>query len=340
MNISDEPQKIRTGTKLATLSPVSEVKSNCVKPIKCANIPEHLRDLYERTVVGMTKEQREEIAKLLRKYSTIFSKSDADLGRTGIIRHKINTQDVHPIKQPLRRAPVHLKEEIDKQIDEMLERDVIQPSKSPWASSIVMVSKKDGSKRFCIDYRKLNDVTVKYSYRIPRIVDSLEQLGRAQWFSCLDLNSGYWQVEVDDADREKTAFTSRRGLFEFKVMPFGLCNAPATFERLMEIILAGLSWQICLIYLDDVIVHGKTFESMLSNLDTVLGRMQEAGLKLKPRKCSLFKKEVEYLGHIVSSCGIKTDPKKIQAVKRWPIPSNVTDLRAFLVFAAIIDGLF
>ena len=124
------------------------------------------------------------------------------MGRTGITRHKINTQDAHPIKQPLRRAPVHLKDEIDKQIDEMLVRDVIQPSKSPWASSIVMVSKKDGSKCFCIDYRKLNYITVKDSYPIPRIDDSLEQLGGAQWFSCLDLNSGYWQVEVDDADRE------------------------------------------------------------------------------------------------------------------------------------------
>ena len=207
---------------------------------------------------------------------------------------------------------------------------MIQPSKSPWASSIVMVSKKDGSKRFCIDYRKLNDVTVKDSYPIRRIDDSLEQLGGAQWFSCLDLNSGYWQVEVDKVDREKTAFTSRRGLFEFKVMPFGLCNAPATFERLMEIVLAGLNWQICLIYLDDIIVHGKTFAGMLENLDTVLRKLQEAGLKHKPSKCRLFKKEVEYLGHIISASGINPDPKKIQAVKDWPKPNNVTDIRAFI----------
>ena len=139
----------------------------------------------------------------------------------------------------------------------MLQRDVIQPSSSAWASGIVIVSKKDGTKRFCVDYRKLNDVTVKDSYPIPRIDDSLEQLSGVQWFSCLDLNAGYRQVEVDEADREKTVFTSRRGLFEFKTMPCGLCNAPATFERLMETVLAGLNWQICLIYLDDIIVHGE-----------------------------------------------------------------------------------
>ena len=140
----------------------------------------------------------------------------------------------------------------------------------------------------------------------------------------------YGQVEVDEADREKTAFTSRRGLFEFETMPFGLCNAPATFERLMDTVLAGLNWQICLIYLDDIIVHGESFEAMLTNLDSVLCKLQDAGLKLKPRKCQLFKKEVEYLGHIVSASGIKTDPKKIQAVRDWPEPNNVTELRSFI----------
>ncbi len=118
-------------------------------------------------------------------------------------------------------------EEAEQQINDMLEKDVIQPSSSPWASGIVLVQKKDGTKRFCVDYRRLNDVTIKDAYPIPMIYDSFDQLSGAQWFSCLDLNSGYWQVEVDDQDRQKTAFASRQGLFEFKVMPFGLCNAPA-----------------------------------------------------------------------------------------------------------------
>lgn len=169
------------------------------------------------------------------KYASVFSESDEDLGRTGVVRHKIDTGNAHPIKQPLRRNPVHMNPEIDKQIDDMLSRKVIQPSISPWSSGIVLVTKKDGTKRFCVDYRKLNDVTVKDSYPLPRIDDPLEQLAGAQWVSCLDLNAGYWQIELDEADRPKTAFNSRRGLYEFRVMPLGLCNAPATFESLMEI---------------------------------------------------------------------------------------------------------
>ena len=197
-----------------------------------------------------------------------------------------------------------------------------------------MVEKKDGSKRFCVDYRRLNDVTLKDAYPLPRIDDPLDQLSGAQWFSCIDLNSGYWQVEVEERDRQKTAFASRRGLFEFKVMPFGLCNATATFERLIETVLAGLNWKICLIYLEDIIIIGRTFEEMIKNLDMVLGKLQEAGLKLKPRKCQLFCEEVEFLGHIISQDGVRTDPKKTKVVQDWPQPENLHTLRSFLGFCS------
>ena len=287
-----------------------------------------------RSIQGLTHQQCHDVARLLIRHALSFSESDSNLGRTGIIKHKIPTGSAHPIKQPVRRLPIQMNEEISQQIDEMLQKDVIQTSSSPWASGIVMVQKKDGKKRFCVDYRKLNDVTTKDAYALPRIDDSLDQLAGAKWFSCLDLNSGYWQVEVDDADREKTAFASRRGLYEFKVMPFGLCNAPATFERLMETVLAGLNWQICLIYLDDIIVYGKTFHDMVNNLDLVLNKLNEANLKLKPRKCKLFAKEVEFLGHIISEAGIKTDPKKIEVVTAWPKPENVQQVRAFVGFCS------
>ena len=263
-------------------------------------------------------------------YDDVFSKNDADLGRTGIIQHKIPTGQTQPIKQPPRRVPVNMNKEVDEQIQDMLDKDVIQPSKNPWASSIVLVKKKDGTQRFCVDYRRLNDVTVKDAYPLPRIDESLDQLIGNQWFSCLDTNSGYWQVEMADSDREKTAFNSRRGLYEFKAMPFGLCNAPATFEQLMETVLAGLHWHICLIYLDDIIVTGRTFEDMIANLSEVFERFKTAGLKLKARKCTLFANEVEFLGHVVSSDGIKTDPKKTEAVKNWPTPTCVKEVRSFL----------
>ena len=190
--------------------------------------------------------------------------------------------------------------------------------------------KKDGKKRFCIDYRRLNDVTIKDAYPLPRVDETLDHLSDSRWFSSMDMNAGYWQVKVEEADEPKTAFPSRRGLFEFQVMPFGLCNAPATFERLMEIVLAGLHWEICLIYLDDVIVTGKTFDDMLTNLSTVLERFRDAGLKLKPNKCHLFAEEVEFLGHLISSEGIRTDPKKTEAIRTWPIPGCLRDVRSLL----------
>ncbi|MCG8045676.1 MAG: reverse transcriptase, partial [Candidatus Thiodiazotropha endolucinida] len=312
-------------------SPIAEVyKLKKMIDDTTGNVPKHLKDLYDRTITGMNNEQRQEVAQLLCKYSNVFSESDDDIGRTGIIKHKIPTGMNRPIKQQPRRIPVHMNKEVDEQIDKMLQEKIIQPSKSPWASCIVMVKKKDGSNRFCVDYRKLNDVTVKDSYPLPRIDESLDQLAGSKWFSCLDLNAGYWQVETDPQDREKTAFTSRKGLFEFNVMPYGLCNAPATFERLMESVLAGLHWQICLIYLDDVIVTGKTFQDMVNNLSQVFERFQQAGLKLKPRKCNIFAKQVEFLGHVISEAGIKTDPKKTDCVKKWPPPKNVHEVRAFL----------
>ena len=184
-----------------------------------------------------------------------------------------------------------MQKETDKQIDKLLDKDAITPSRSPWASCIVLVKKKDGSKRFCIDYHGLNDVTIKDVYALPRIDESLDQLAGSKGFSCLDMNSGYWLVEVDHDDRKKTAFIRRKGLFEFKVFPFGCYNAPATFERLVEIVLVGIHWTTCFVYLDDIIVCGKTFDEMVKKLDEVFARLQGAGLKLKARKCQLFHKE-------------------------------------------------
>ena len=181
----------------------------------------------------------------------------------------------------------------------MLAKDVIHRSTSPWASPIVLLKKKDGTTRFCVDYRKLNEVSRKYAYPLPRIDATLDTLVGSRWFSTLDLLSGYWQVEVAERDQPKTAFCTTEGLFEFKVMPFGLCNAPATFQQLMDLVLAGLQWSHCLVYLDDVIVLGKTFIEHLENLRTVFARLREAGLKLKPTKCAFFQPRVQYLGRLL-----------------------------------------
>jgi hypothetical protein len=219
-------------------------------------------------------------------------------------------------------------------VTNMLSRGVIQPSNSPWSSPVVIVAKKDGSKRFCVDYRKLNAITKTDAYPLPRIDDALDVLAGMKYFASLDLLSGYWQVKMSDDSVEKTAFCTPDGLFEFTVMPFGLCNAPGTFQRLMESVLSGLIPEKCLLYIDDILVVGRTFEEHLQNLREVLTRLREAGLRLKPRKCHLCQRKVKYLGYIVSADGISADPEKVAAVKDFPTPLDLKSLRSFLGLAS------
>ena len=184
--------------------------------------------------------------------------------------------------------------------------------------------------RFCIDYRRLNQATKVDAYPLPHIEDSLNTLGGARFFCSLDLASGYWQVEMDAVDREKTAFVTQGGLYEFRVMPFGLVNTPTTFERLMERVLRGIAWSECLVYLDDILVFGPDFGTTLARLEKVLDRLGEAGLKLKAKKCQLFQEEIPFLGHIVSAAGIGADPTKCQQVRDWPVPRDLHEVRSFV----------
>lgn len=235
-----------------------------------------------------------------------------------------------PIKQNPRRFPLAKREAADKEVDRMLEQGIIKASNSPWSSPVVLVTKNDGTLRFCVDYRKLNEVTKKDSFPLPRIDDCLDTLGGAKWFSTLDLVSGYWQVEMCPDDMEKTAFVTNRGLFEFQVLSFGLCNAVSCFSRLTEMVLRGLCWKTCLAYIDDVIIFAPDFDTHLKRLQEIFDRLVTAGLKLAPRKCHLLRKEVVFLGHRVSAAGIRTDPSKVEAVQAWPTPTNVTHVCSFL----------
>ena len=271
---------------------------------------------------------------LLVEFEDVFSKKDGDLGRTGLTKHKINVGDSTPIRQPARVPPLARREEAANAIKVMREQGIIEPSHSPWASPVVLVRKKDGGTRFCVDYRKLNAITKKDSYPLPRVDTSLQSFYGSVWFSTLDLKSGYWQVEMNDEDREKTAFTTGQGLWQFVVMPFGLSNAPATFERLMEQVLVGLPWTTCLVYLDDVIVHARCFQDELDRLREIFGRLRKANLKLNAKKCLLFQEEVSYLGHRVSRNGIQTDPSKTESVNQWPVPRDVAEVRSFLGFCS------
>jgi transposase InsO family protein len=295
-------------------------------------IPEHLDSLYEKACKGCAnKLQERELAQLLCKYSTVFSKDDNDVGRTTLTTHSIPLiPGTKPIRLPPHRLGPQKEAEAEKQVTELLEKGMITPASGAWSSPVVLVRKKDNKWRFCIDYRKLNAVTQQDAYPLPRIDESLDALSGSKYFSTLDLTSGYWQVPLDEDAQEKSAFTTRTGLWKWKVLPFGLTSAPATFQRLMEQVLQGLHWKTLLLYLDDIIVISPDFTTHLSRLEEVLLRLQKAGLKLKPAKCELFQDQVNYLGHVVSSQGIATDPKKVETVKEWPIPRSIKELQAFL----------
>ena len=215
----------------------------------------------------------------------------------------------------------------------MLKVGVIQKSVSPWASPVVLVHKKDGSLRFCIDLRKLNSQTIKDVYSLPRIEKSLDCLNGAIIFTFLDLKVGYWQVEMEENSIPYTAFTvGPLGFHKFVCMPFGLTNAPATFQHLMEFCLGDYHLKYCIIYLDDIIIFSKTPEEHISRLHKVFQKLDEAGLHLKPNKCKFFRDRLEYLGHVVLSKGIETNHKKIAAILNWPQPRNITQIRSFLGF--------
>ena len=253
-----------------------------------------------------------------------------DLGQTTLGQHEINTGDATPIRQPPRRLPFHQHNAVRELVSDMLQCGVVEPSQGPWSSPIVLVKKKDGTTRFCVDFRKVNDVTKKDAHPLPRIDDTLDTLGGAQWFTTLDLASGYWQVEVAQADREKTAFATPDGLYQFRVMPFGLCNAPGTFQRLMECVLQGLHWSTCLVYLDDIIIYSRTIEEHLARLAEVFTRLRDANLKIKPSKCHLLQRSVHYLGHVVSGKSVETDATKIECIAQLPTPAGTKELEQFL----------
>lgn len=318
--------------KIPFISSCKEIKITTPKDSDYV-LPKEIYDLYIRTCDSCEKlneGEKKSILKLLSDYSDVFSTSGNPYGRTNMVKHEIELSDPHPIKQRSRRIPFVKQQEVKEMLGAMQQEGVIEPSRSPWASPVVLVTKKDGSTRFCVDYRKLNDVTVKDSYPLPRIDDTLDTLSGSKYFSTLDLKSGYWQVEVHPKDKEKTAFIAGSGLWEFNVMPFGLCNAPATFERLMETVLRGLNGRTCFIYLDDIIVVGKSVEQLLSNLGDIFQRLREANLRLNVKKCELVKSRVKFLGHIVSEEGIATDPDKTLAVSEWPIPGDKGEVKSFL----------
>ena len=282
------------------------------------------------SIWNWSKSLQQQVNELLIEFQDIFALSDLELGKTKLVKHHIPVTNPVPFKDRHARIPPSQFEPLRKLLRNIEEVGTIRKSMSPWLSSIVLVKKKDGNLRFCIDLRKLNARTVKDAYALPRIEETLDYLAGSKWFSALDLKLGYWQVELDEESNPLTAFTAGPlGFYECEQMPFGATNALATFQRMMETCLGDLHLNWCLIYLDDIIVFTKTQEEAITRLGTIFQKLREVGLKLKPSKCKLFKTSLLYLVHIVSEDGIRTDPKKIEAILQWPVPITVTDVRSF-----------
>ena len=287
-----------------------------------------LKDLLDSAQV--TDEEKPVLQKFLLKHREVFSMK-GELGRFDDSLFTINTGDANPTRCMPRPVPHHRKIEVDRQLDEMLARGLIKPSQSDWASPILMVKKKDGTLRFCIDYRRLNDVTKHDSYPLPNIQDSLLSLGgQLDSISVVDLACGYWQMGMDPDSQEKAAFTTHRGLFQPVVLPFGPKGGVAHFSRVMNSLLGFMQWKQLLIYLDDILVFGRDFKEHLQRLDMVFSTLRRANLKLKPSKCKLFQKSVQFLGHQISAEGVTPLQDKIEVVKSWPPPKGKDELQSFL----------
>ena len=338
-NLSTTSVTLKAGTRIGKLLPIEEEDEAL-----CLNITEHKPDEHslKETIATCLSDtssvlkanEKEKLAQLLLKYEVIISRGPTDLGNCKLLDHHIDTGDTAPIRMAPRRIPYFQQEEVQNDLKEKEAACIIRKSNSPWAFPIVVVRKKDGTARICVDYRKLNDVTKKDAHPLPRIDDIFDALRGAKYFSTLDLASGYHQVAVAPQDQEKTGFVTPWGHYEYTVMPFGLCNAPATFQRLMALVFSGLIGLDCLIYLDDIIIFSATFEIHLIRLDRVFDRLRNQNLKIKLTKCKFGLPSVKFLGHIVSAEGIGVDLEKISSIQDWKLPENVTEMRSFLGLAS------
>ena len=326
-NTGEEELIINSDWKIGTMEVVEEEPGYPRGEAEEAGLPPVAEELT--TGQKKKKKKKKKLRELLQKFKDVFKGKDFKLGNTDLIEHEIHTEG-SPIRQPYRRQKPEVQRHEQDQLKEMLEQEVIRPSCSPWASPVVMVKKKGGTLRFCIDFRKLNDVTIKDAHPLPRIYGT-DSLKRAKLFSTLNLKFGYWQMPIKKEHKSKMTFRTSSGqLYEFNRLPFGLCNAPATFSRLMDNILSELSWEVCLHYLDNIVVFLKDWDVQIQQFCMVFQRLREANLWLEHKKCTLAKASVTFLGHLVSEEGLQLDPRLLESIQEIQLPSSVAQVRSFL----------
>ena len=320
--------KVQKGQSLGTITSVLELPNDVDELPAISDI-----DFKSQIILDeLTIEQQTCVFSMLNEYMCVFSMGDHDIGHASVTQHKIKLTDNTPIYQRPRRFPKPIAEEIERQCQELNSLDIIEPSISPWSSPVVPVRKKDGSIRMCIDYRKLNKVTVADKFPVPNLSDSIFGLQGTNFFTRLDLVRGYYQLPIDDESKPYTAFTTNRNHWQFKRLSFGLRNAPSAFQREIQAVLSSFPSNKVIAYIDDILIMSNTFHEHVSLVSKVLQTLLTYNIKIKPSKCDWFKSHVEYLGHVVSRSGIRKTRKYVQSVVDFPQPKTVSDLRQFLGF--------
>jgi hypothetical protein len=353
-NFSDEKLILPKATNLGIAQEISEnliVSMDEEKEVRTNSVPSYalkeshssktskFRDYLDGKLAHLSPEDRDIIEPVLVRYAHIFhDDEDNDFKSTKVIEHSIDTGDARPIRKAQYRVPFALRDEMERQVQDMLKKGVIRDSNSPWSAPVILVPKKsvDGKPkyRFCVDFRALNAVTKFDSYPLPRFEETTSTLAGSQYFSVLDCYSGFWQIAIREQDKEKTAFTVPSGHYEFNRLCYGLSNSPSSFQRLVDLVLKNLKGTECWVYIDDIILFGKTAEEHAERLAHVLERLEKANLQLQPSKCVFASNQVDYLGHVISKEGIKASPEKVKAIREYPIPRTVKDVRAFLGLAS------
>lgn len=314
------------GMTLGQTCPMTPIASECVG-IRYSNT-----DRSKRAMEIFCQQPKRKLSELIIKYSTIFMASEFDLGCTNLVKHSIRTKG-DPISQNPRRMAMQIETKVDEMIIKLLEMGIIRKCRSPWNSPIVVVGKKDGSIRLCQDFRKINEITEKFSFPMADPQTIFDSLSGASMFSSLDLGQAYYQVYLDETSQLKTAFSTKKGQFCYNRMPFGLCTAPATFQSLMHILFDDILYNGVAAYLDDVLVYGRTVEEHDKNLEEVFKRIKNAGLRINPKKCSLYQSELVFLGHKISADGISTNDVMVKKIIEAEIPKCTKQLRSFLGLA-------
>ncbi|GET52748.1 hypothetical protein PTSG_12973 [Rhizophagus irregularis DAOM 181602=DAOM 197198] len=293
---------------------------------------DELYNIYEDDYENYENENfKGKLKVLVEKYKDIFEYDGEKYNRTNLVKHEIRLKEgTEPIAQKRYKENDEKGKFIRKEVDEMLKLGKIRESRSPWSSPVTLAGKKSGNYRFCIDYRKLNKVTIADAYPLPRIDEQLERISSGKWFTSLDLASGFNQIEMAEEDVEKTAFICSAGLYEYNVMPFGLTNAPASFQRLMDKVLKEYLNNFVIVYIDDIMIYSENFEDHLRHIKLVLEKLKEASLILKLKKCIFGKTEIEFLGHVVGKNGLKPSPGKVEKIQKLTAPTNIKGVRSIL----------